>query len=124
MPSRLTLHHPHPWNVSAAEAREIQRELSKNVSLEDAVSVADVHLVAGVDNGYVKFDTGFTGYGAAVSYHYPSLEHNETVFAARPTEFPYVPGFLTFREGPVMLDALLKLDQVPDVILVDGHGYA
>lgn len=124
MPSTLQLHHPHEWNVTVAEARDIQRDLSQHVSLEDAISVSDIHLVAGVDNGYVKFEPGFTAYGAAVSFHYPSLDHNETVFADRPAEFPYVPGFLTFREGPVMLDALLKLDSAPDVILVDGHGYA
>jgi deoxyribonuclease V len=120
----MRLHHPHDWNVTVAEARAIQRELGPLVILEDAVSFADLSTVAGVDNGYVKGDSGFTGYAAAVPFAFPSLERGETIFAERPTEFPYVPGFLTFREGPVMLDALLGLDPEPDVILVDGHGYA
>ena len=124
MPARLELHHPHDWNITVAEAREIQSDLSRYVSLDDALRIEDIQIVAGVDNGYVKGDAGFTAYGAAVSFTYSGLELSETVFAARPAEFPYVPGFLTFREGPVMLDALHKLEQVPDVILVDGHGYA
>jgi deoxyribonuclease V len=120
----MRLHHPHNWNVSVAEARAIQRGLAPLVSLEDALSVADLRTVAGVDNGYVKGETGFTGYAAAVTFDFPMLERAETVFAERPVEFPYVPGFLTFREGPAMLDALLRLQPEPDVILVDGHGYA
>ncbi|MEA2530420.1 MAG: deoxyribonuclease [Thermomicrobiales bacterium] len=120
----MRLHHPHNWNVSVAEARAIQRGLAPLVSLEDALSVADLRTVAGVDNGYVKGETGFTGYAAAVTCDFPMLERAETVIAERPVEFPYVPGFLTFREGPAMLDALLRLQPEPDVILVDGHGYA
>jgi deoxyribonuclease V len=120
----MRIHHPHDWKISVDEARVIQRELGPLVTLDDAIAVADVRWVAGVDNGYVKGESGFTGYAAAVPFAFPTLERGETVFAERPTEFPYVPGFLTFREGPVMLDALLRLDPEPDVILVDGHGYA
>jgi deoxyribonuclease V len=120
----MKLAHPHNWNVSIPEARAIQRELSPLVTLDDAVSLPNLRAIAGVDNGYVKGDAGFTGYAAAVSYGFPSLDRGETVFADRPADFPYVPGFLTFREGPVMLDALLRLAPEPEVILVDGHGYA
>ncbi|HKG26023.1 MAG TPA: endonuclease V [Thermomicrobiales bacterium] len=120
----MQLRHPHAWNVSVAEAREIQRELAPLVTLEDAVAVPDLRSVAGVDNGYVKGEAGFTGYAAAVPFEFPELTSGEAVFAERLAEFPYVPGFLTFREGPAMLDALLRLDPEPDVILVDGHGYA
>jgi deoxyribonuclease V len=120
----MRLVHPHNWNVSIAEAREIQRQLSPLVTLEDAVSIQELRTVAGVDNGYVKGDAGFTAYAAAVPFDFPALGRGETVFAERPADFPYVPGFLTFREGPVMLDALLRLQPEPDVLLVDGHGYA
>ncbi len=120
----MRLHHSHNWKISVAEARTIQGELSPLVALEDAVSIAHLDHVAGVDNGYVKGESGFTSYAVAVPFAFPALEQGETVFAERPTEFPYVPGFLTFREGPVMIDALLRLDPEPDVILVDGHGYA
>ncbi|HEY7031115.1 MAG TPA: endonuclease V [Thermomicrobiales bacterium] len=120
----MNLVHPHDWNVTIPEARAIQRELAPLVSLKDAVSLPNLRTVAGVDNGYVKGEAGFTGYAAAVPFSFPTLERGEAVFAERPTEFPYVPGFLTFREGPVMLDALLRLAPEPDVILVDGHGYA
>jgi deoxyribonuclease V len=120
----MQVRHPHAWNVTVDEARAIQRELAPRVDLTDSVSPASLRTVAGVDNGYVKSDTGFTGYAAAIGFAFPSLDRIETVFAELPVEFPYVPGFLTFREGPAMLDALARLADEPDVVLVDGHGYA
>jgi deoxyribonuclease V len=120
----MRLHHPHEWKVTVAEARAIQRELAPLVTLADDIAPMAIGSVAGVDNGYVKGEVGFTGYAAAVPFDFPALTRGEAVFAERPVEFPYVPGFLTFREGPAMLDALLRLQPAPDVILVDGHGYA
>jgi deoxyribonuclease V len=120
----MRIHHPHAWNVTVEEARAIQRELAPRVDLTDSVSPTSLRTVAGVDNGYVKGETGFTGYAAAVGFDFPSLDRSETVIAELPVEFPYVPGFLTFREGPAMLDALARLVHEPDVVLVDGHGYA
>jgi deoxyribonuclease V len=115
---------PHSWNVTVDQARAIQRELAPRVLLEDRVSVTSLHRVAGVDNAYVKRDAAFTGYAAAVAFGLPDLDRLEAVIAEQPVAFPYVPGFLTFREGPAMLDALARLSDDPDVVLVDGHGIA
>lgn len=120
----VRVQYPHPWDVTVSEARAIQRDLAAHISLADTVAFDAIQQVAGIDNGYVKGDVGFTGYAAAVGFTFPALEPAEPVFAEQPVAFPYVPGFLTFREGPAMLDALLRLDPEPDVILVDGHGYA
>ncbi len=48
----------------------------------------------------------------------------ETAIARRPTQFPYVPGLLSFREIPAVLDALEKINQRPDLLLCDGQGIA
>jgi deoxyribonuclease V len=115
---------PHSWAISLSEAREIQSRLAELVSLESDRALDEINLVAGIDNGYVKHESGFVAYAAAVVFTFPDLDPVETVFGQAPVTFPYVPGFLTFREGPAILDALAKMETVPDVLLFDGQGYA
>jgi deoxyribonuclease V len=115
---------PHPWNVSVREAKEIQAELAASVSIRPSLELAGVRLVAGIDAGYVRHDTGFIAYAAVVVFTFPALELVETVVGRAPVVFPYVPGYLTFREGPAILDALATLESEPDVLLFDGQGYA
>jgi deoxyribonuclease V len=55
---------------------------------------------------------------------YPGLEPVDRALAKRPTVFPYVPGLLSFREIPAVLDALAMLNRPPDLLLCDGQGYA
>lgn len=55
---------------------------------------------------------------------FPDLQLQETSIARRPTSFPYIPGFLSFREIPAVLDALEKIKITPDLILCDGQGIA
>lgn len=114
----------HPWNVTTQEARAIQRQLADRISFADAVALAKINIVAGADNAYVKTDRGTTGYAAAVVFDFPALDVVETEFAALPVAFPYVPGLLSFRETPAVLDAFRRVTHTPDVVLVDGHGYA
>ncbi|WP_455429926.1 endonuclease V [Microvirga aerilata] len=61
---------------------------------------------------------------AIVVVTYPGFLPVETVLAQRPTPFPYVPGLLSFREGPVLEEAFEKLKSEPDVFLFDGMGIA
>ena len=119
----MQVRHAHPWNVSVTEAAAIQRDLARRVSLIDAIAPLAVRLVAGVDNAYVKAG-GLIAHAAALVFTLPELAQIETAIAERPVEFPYVPGYLTFREGPAILAALERLTAEPDVILFDGHGYA
>ena len=57
-------------------------------------------------------------------YRFPEMEELHRAYAIRPLEFPYVPGLLSFREIPVLLDALRKLPELPDLLFCDAHGYA
>nr|MCU0809385.1 deoxyribonuclease V [Candidatus Contendobacter sp.] len=78
--------------------------------------------VAGVDVG---FEAGGTVTRAAVAVlRYPELDVLETAIARRPTTFPYVPGLLSFRELPAVLEALEQLREPPDLLLCDGQGIA
>ena len=110
----------HPWNLSPTEAIALQRELRAHLILEDRLS--PVQRVAGVDVG---FEVGGTVTRAAVAVlGYPGLELLETAIARRPTTFPYIPGLLSFRELPAVLEALEQLPELPDLLLCDGQGIA
>jgi deoxyribonuclease V len=110
----------HDWNVTPAQARKIQSELKNRVVRER--QLGDIRYVAGVDVGFE--DRGQTTRAVVAVLSYPELELLEYGLARRPTSFPYVPGLLSFREIPAILDALEQLEHRPDVLLCDGQGIA
>ncbi|MCD6357554.1 MAG: endonuclease V [Thermoproteales archaeon] len=76
--------------------------------------------VAGADAAFA----GGKAYGAVTVFSFPELELVEAATACRQISFPYIPGLLSFREGPVLLDCFAQLEIEPDVIIFDGHGIA
>lgn len=108
------------WDLTPAEAIALQKRLAAAVSTRD--EAGEVRLVAGVDAGFE--DGNRVTRAAVVVLTFPELEPVEQVVARRATSFPYVPGLLSFREGPAILDALGKLAHVPDLLLFDGQGLA
>jgi len=109
----------HPWRISGKRAREIQGELRSRVAMEEFVG--PVERVAGVDVG---FEDGRVACAAVVVLSFPALEVLECAVARRRLFFPYIPGYLSFREVPPILSALSRLQTLPDLILCDGQGYA
>ena len=110
----------HPWDVSIAEARRIQQELAQKVILEDRFGTPSY--VAGVDVGFEQQGTITRAAIAVLSF--PALQLVEQGIARIKTTFPYVPGYLSFRELPAVLEALEKLTTRPDMFLCDGQGIA
>lgn len=110
----------HPWPQTVEQAKEIQQQLRSQVIRIDCLG--EVNYVAGVDVGFE--DNYAISVAAVAVLTFPELELVETAIAHRPTTFPYIPGFLSFREVPVILDALEKLTLNPDLILCDGQGIA
>jgi len=108
------------WDLTPREAAQRQRELAERVVVEDRFD--GIRRVAGIDAGFP--DDGQTTRVAICVMSYPAFEVLEQVVLERPTLFPYVPGLLSFREVPVMLEALERLTRTPDIILCDGHGRA
>jgi len=110
----------HPWNVSPKEAIKIQERLREKLVPENRLG--EVRFVAGVDVGFAENNT-ITRAAVAV-LDFQTLELREQAIARRPTSFPYIPGLLSFREIPAVLDALEKLKRLPDLLLCDGQGIA
>lgn len=108
------------WPRTVEQARAVQLALRGQVIRRDRLGRVD-H-VAGVDVGFEHH--GRITRAAVVVLHWPDLRLVDTAIARRRTCFPYVPGYLSFRELPAVLAALGKLKQLPDLILCDGQGYA
>ncbi|AFZ16422.1 deoxyribonuclease V [Allocoleopsis franciscana] len=116
----MKIHQRHPWPLTVEEAIAIQNQLQPEVITED--QLGEVQYVAGVDVG---FENDYAISRAAVAVlSFPDLQLVEQAIARRPTTFPYVPGFLSFREVPVVIDALEQVSTIPDLILCDGQGIA
>lgn len=111
----------HPWPTGVEAAIGVQNHLRNQVITTDQLP-EPIHYVAGVDMGFLE--NGKVSRAAVVILSYPDLQVVESTTAHRPTSFPYIPGFLSFREIPAVLDALEKVKITPNIILCDGQGIA
>lgn len=109
------------WNGDTGAARELQVALAREVLLKDRFDTP-LRLVAGLDVGFE--DGGKTTRAAAVLLDADTLELVEQHVARTPTSMPYIPGLLSFRELPALLEAFGMLSKAPDLVFVDGHGIA
>jgi len=108
----------HSWHVGPEEASRIQEALAKKVVVLNGFE--EISSVAGAD---VAFDRE-KAYAAVVVCSYPELVKLEEVVVDEKVGSPYVPGLLSFREGPVLLKAFEEAAGEPDLILFDGQGIA
>ncbi|MET0049840.1 MAG: deoxyribonuclease V [Candidatus Thiodiazotropha sp.] len=110
----------HSWDLTPGDARALQERLRSAVITTDDFD--ELHCVAGTDVGFEQ--SGRITRAAVAVLDYPALKLTEQAIAQRPTRFPYIPGLLSFREIPALLDALEQLRQPPDLLLCDGQGIA
>ena len=110
----------HSWNLSYSRARELQAELACKVEFTRLKK--NPELIAGIDCAFSR--DGERIFAVVVVLQPPQFELAETVSASRKVTFPYIPGLLSFREAPVCLAAVEKLQNQPDVFIIDGQGIA
>jgi len=110
----------HRWDVSIPEATKLQNGLREKVRLEPLKKKP--RTIAGADISYNRFSDDF--FATVVVLSLPGLDEVEKVFAKGVATFPYVPGYLSFREIPTLLKAFEKLKVMPDVVMADGQGIA
>lgn len=106
------------WPVTIDEAKREQGSIRENVRIEPLRKPP--RFVAGVDVAF----SGSRMVGVASVFHYPEMTPTEDALAVAKIPFPYIPGYLSFREGPAIIGAMEKLGMKPDVVLVDGQGIA
>lgn len=83
-------------------------------------NIKELKFIAGVD---AAFSEGSI-IGIACLFKYPELIPLEETHAITKVSFPYIPGFLSFREGPAAIKAINNLKIKPDIVLFDGQGIA
>lgn len=110
----------HAWNLTLAQAARLQTKLAPEVIRRTTFKLRDVRRVAGVD---VHYAAG-CAVAAVLVLGFPGLEPLAHATAAVPLSYPYVPGLLSFREGPAALAAISRLTEPPDVLVFDGQGIA
>ena len=111
---------PHSWDLTPAEARAVQAKLAGSV--DTSTPLPPWRTLAAAD---VSFDRGGDVlFAAVVVVEAGTFEVIERAGLAAPARFPYVPGLLSFREAPALLEAFDRLKTRPDVVLCDGQGIA
>jgi len=100
------------------ELKRLQEELARKIVLKPLERLPEI--VAGADVSYARKEK--RSYGVLAVLRLPELEEVDQAVAEEETPFPYVPGFLSFREVPVLKKAFARLKRRPEVLLVDGQG--
>ncbi|HLL15294.1 MAG TPA: deoxyribonuclease V [Pyrinomonadaceae bacterium] len=111
----------HEWTMTPREAVELQKKMRERVRVVPHAG-RKIETVAGADISFNKFSPVI--YTGIVVLRLPSLEVLEEVGVVGETRFPYVPGLLSFREAPSVLEAWSKLRTEPDAVMFDGQGIA
>jgi deoxyribonuclease V len=110
----------HPWTVTPREAVNIQVELKDKLST--LAPKHEIRIVAGADVSYSK--TTRTCFASIVVVDLQEMRMIDHAHHVAACSFPYIPGLLTFREGPPLLEAFLKLGTEPHAVIFDGQGQA
>jgi deoxyribonuclease V len=100
--------------------RGIQKAIAAQVRTEDKVQLDGIKSIAGFDVAFF----GDKAVCAAVVLAFPSMTVLERKYLLTKPEMPYIPGFLSFREGPAILQTYYDLEHNPEILMVDGHGIA
>lgn len=112
----------HRWDLAPKEAVECQRDLAQRIQRHEPFPLRDGVLVAGADISYNRFSPWM--HAAVVVLRFPDGDVVEQTAVTERVAFPYVPGLLSFREAPPILAAWGQLRHRPDLLMVDGQGYA
>jgi deoxyribonuclease V len=110
----------HDWNLTPREAIALQQQLRTQIRL--APPAGEFRTIAGADISFNKYSP--TIYSGIVVLRLPDLSIIDSVCIRGTATFPYVPGLLSFREAPSLLEAWEQLKTKPDVLMLDGHGIA
>jgi deoxyribonuclease V len=116
----MKIHRLHAWNLTPAGAVALQRELASRVVSDTPLTACE--RIAGADVSYNRFSSTF--YAGVVVVRVADGAILERRGAIADSPFPYIPGLLSFREAPALLEALARIEIQPDAVMCDGQGLA
>ena len=108
------------WTITINEAKKLQSDLAQKIKI--CHLPLKITRVAGFDVSYLKEENVLIA--GMVIIDYPSLSLYDSFVITDQINFPYIPGYLSFREAPVLLKLIEKYQQLADVFIFDGHGIA
>jgi deoxyribonuclease V len=111
----------HRFDLTPSEAEEVQERLASSVIVEDRLPEV-IRTIGGVDVAYDEVTS--TAVAAITVLDVSTLNTVTTVTGQGQIDFPYIPGLFSFRELPALARAMDQLDQLPDIVICDGHGIA
>ncbi|MCM8803717.1 MAG: endonuclease V [Candidatus Omnitrophica bacterium] len=108
----------HKWDIDKNQAEEIQNKLKDKIIINPISK--EIKTICGIDSDYKeeKIQT------CAVICNFPDIEVIEILKIEGKTKFPYIPGFLAFREGENIIKLIEKIEKDIDCFIFDGHGIA
>lgn len=106
------------WPEDRDRLKDIQEELRKKIQIIPLER--EPSLIAGIDASF----SGDSIISVACLFSFPALSLVEQSAAIRKVAFPYIPGYLSFREGPAVLDSISGLSKKPGLLIFDGQGIA
>lgn len=113
--------------MNTAELYHVQEEIASKAIIEDKLSLKELKLVAGADQAFFyeskdEAEDKEKIISAVVVLEYPSMRFIDYSYSVMPVDFPYVPGLLSFREAPAIINAFHSLKKKPDLLVIDGCG--
>jgi deoxyribonuclease V len=116
----MRIDHLHDWPSTSSEAIELQESLASRVDVSSKLE--SFNFIAGCDLAYHLTEP--VAYAAVVLLRAADWSLIEVHTVTREVKFPYIPGLLSHREVPALLDAFAQLVQTPDAVMLDGQGIA
>lgn len=113
----------HPLKVGMEQFETIQNHFLKEISLENTMIDKSIKLCAGVDLAYWDEKGAEWGICSIIVINYETKEIVEKTYSTGKIAIPYIPGYLAFRELPLVVEAARKLSNTPDLFMFDGNGY-
>jgi deoxyribonuclease V len=112
----------HSWDVTVEEARDLQSRLKNEIDVSSRLDFSSVKIVAAADISFNKYENIL--YAGVVLVSYPDLETISVHRIKTLAGFPYIPGYLSFREAPAIIEIFRQVKIKPDALLCDGQGIA
>ncbi|HET6226594.1 MAG TPA: deoxyribonuclease V [Bacteroidia bacterium] len=111
----------HYENLSIPEATQLQHYLREKINIDERDALS-IRTIGGADISLNLYST--TIYAGIILLSFPTLQPIAYSLVKAETRFPYVPGYLAFREVPALVQVWEQLEHKPDILVVDGHGVA